>query len=258
MILTRFARPALFFLLFLMAGIVFYAAVNIRGEELGNVLKDKGFQRAIVFSLQTSLSATMLAFVVGLPAGFYLARNKGITARLLDALLDIPVVIPPLIVGVILLSVFNLPLLKKVYDFVFTAPGAVVAQFFVAVPFTVKSAKAGFDLVPPVYERIAMTLGAGPFKSFYDTTFKMAFPAILGGLTLTWLRCMGEFGATLMVGGGIPGKTENIPVYIYISMSSGDFEKGMAASILAIVFSFASILVVKLLGQSKRQDRFSL
>lgn len=228
-----------------MAGIVFFAVLNIGMQELGDVLRDKGFLRAIVFSVQTSLAATLLAFVVGLPAGFYLARHKGVSARLLDALLDIPVVIPPLIVGVILLSFFNLPAMKKVYDFIFTAPGAVLAQFFVAVPFTVKSAKAGFELVPPVYERIAMTLGAGPFKSFYDTTFKIAFPAILGGLTLTWLRCMGEFGATLMVGGGIPGKTENIPVYIYINMSSGDFEKGMAASILAILFSFASIVAVK-------------
>lgn len=90
--------------------------------------------------------------------------------------------------------------------------------------------------MPPVYERIAKTLGAGPFKSFYDTTFKIAFPAILAGLTLTWLRCMGEFGATLMVGGGIPGKTENIPVYICLNMSSGDFDKGMAARIIAIFF----------------------
>ena len=247
MTLTRYSRVALFFLVVLMAGVVCVAFYKLETKALGDALKDRGFLRAVIFSLQTSLAATFLAFLIGLPAGFYLARNKGVAARLMDALLDIPVVIPPLIVGVLLLGVFNQAAVKNVYDFIFTMPGAVVAQFFVAVPFTVKSAKSGFELVPPVYERIAMTLGAGPFKSFYDTTFKIAFPSILTGLTLTWLRCVGEFGATLMVGGGIPGKTENIPVYIYLNMSSGDFDKGMAGSVIAILFSFAIIAVVKIL-----------
>lgn len=223
------------------------AVVSTDKEALVRLFQDSGFGRALLFSLQTSLTATLLASITAVPAGLYLARNSGPVAAFIDALFDIPIVMPPLIVGVLLLSFFNLPLIKGIYDFIFTMPGAIVAQFFIAMPFTTRAAKSGFELVPPVYEQIAMTLGARPTKAFFDTTFKLAFPAILAGLILSWLRCLGEFGATLMVGGGIPGRTENIPIYIYLNMSSGEFDKGMAASLVAICCAFSGVLLIRLL-----------
>jgi molybdate transport system permease protein len=230
---------AVFFIAVLIAGIW-----RIEFQSIGALLADQGFLYSVGFSLKTSLLATILAFITGVPTGFFLARNKGSISQFLDVVFDIPIVVPPLIVGVLLITFFNLAFVHDFYRFIFTTSGAVIAQFFVAVPFTIKSSKSAFELIPPIYERIAMTLGAKAFRSFYDTTFKIAFPGILSGVLLTWLRCLGEFGATLMVGGGIPGKTENIPINVYLSISSGEFEKGLSASVITIILVFVCILVI--------------
>ncbi|NQU65984.1 MAG: ABC transporter permease subunit [SAR324 cluster bacterium] len=234
---------ALLFLIFLLS-IFMGGLLTVDRSALTAMLSEPSFFSAVLFSFKTSFLATAIAFVIGVPAGFYLARVKGRLSRLLDVLFDIPIVIPPLISGVLLLAFFNQPLIKAVYPFIFSTAGAVIAQFFVAVPFTIKSAKTAFTLVPPIYERIAMTLGARPFTSFFDTTFKIALPGISSGLMLTWLRCMGEFGATLMVGGGIPGKTENIPINVYLHLSSGDLKLGISISLLTVLFVILCIFVI--------------
>ncbi len=233
---------ALLFLIFL-AGVFAGGLLSVDFSSLSVLLQGSAFLTAVVFSLKTSLLATVVAFFFGVPAGFYLARVKGRFARLLDVLFDIPIVVPPLIVGVLLLTLFNQPLIRAIYPFIFSTAGAVIAQFFIAVPFTIKSSKTAFALVPPIYERIAMTLGAKPFTSFLNTTFKIALPGIGSGLMLTWLRCMGEFGATLMVGGGIPGKTENIPVNVYLHMSGGDFKAGITVSLLSVLFVIFCVII---------------
>ena len=117
------------------------------------------FVDAVWFSLKTSLIATFLFFVIGVPSGFFLARNNIFFSGLLDAVFDIPVVVPPLVVGVFLLTFFNSPLIKQIYPLIFTTAGAVTAQFFVAVSLTIKSSKSAFGLISPVYEIVAMTLG---------------------------------------------------------------------------------------------------
>ncbi len=232
----------IFIVLVLMAGIL-----KTDTASLVELLNNDEFIAAVWFSLKTSLLATVLAFLVGVPAGFYLARTKSYFVVIIDAVFDIPMIVPPLVVGVFLLIFFNVPIIKNIYSFIFTLYGAVIAQFFVAVPLTIKSAKSAFELIPDTYEMVAMTLGSRPFKAFYNTTFKIAFPGILSGLILTWLRCMGEFGATLMVGGGIPLKTENIPINIYLNMSGGDFKLGVAASIFAISIALVCIIFLKLI-----------
>ncbi len=244
--LTKLTKWVSFLLALLIFTIIISGVISVQQGAMAQLFQDSEFTKAVFFTLRTSLAATLLTSITAVPAGFYLARNNGPAVTVIDALFDIPIVMPPLVVGVLLLSFFNRPLLKEVCDLIFTTPGAIIAQFFVAVPFTIRAAKNAFELVPPIYEQIAMTLGAGPAKAFFDTTFKLALPAISAGLILSWLRCLGEFGATLMVGGGIPGRTENIPIYIYLSMSSGEFQQGMAAAIVAIGTAFCGILLVKL------------
>lgn len=251
--LIQLSRFMTFFLAFSFIMVLITSIFTIQFDTILDLFNDTDFLMAIWFSLKTAFAATVVAFITGVPAGYYLARKKTTASKVLDSLFDIPVVIPPLIVGVLLLTFFNLPFIKSMYGFIFTTAGAVVAQFFVAFPFTVKSSKNAFELVSPMYERIAMTLGAKPFRSFYDTTFKMALPGIASGVILTWLRCLGEFGATLMVGGGIGGQTENIPVNIYINMSGGDFDKGLAASVVTIFIAFFSVLAVKYIGLFRKR-----
>ncbi len=245
---------SLLFLLFL-AGVFAGGLLSVDQSAITALLSDPSFFSAVLFSLKTSLLATVIAFIIGVPAGYYLARVKGKLARLLDVLFDIPIVVPPLISGVLLLTFFNQPLIKAVYPFIFSTAGAVIAQFFVAVPFTIKSSKTAFTLVPPIFERIAMTLGARPLASFFDTTFKIALPGISSGLVLTWLRCMGEFGATLMVGGGIPGKTANIPINVYLHLSGGDLKLGIAISLLTVLLVILCIFLINSFLFSFRVDQ---
>jgi len=232
---------------FFIISLIFLGVLNTSKESFTNLIVDTYFLKTIFFTAQTSLIATFLAFLTGVPSGYYLARDNRFIAKILDIILDLPVVIPPLVVGVLLINLFNLPAVKKFYTFIFTPSGAIIAQYIIAVPLTIKTSKSAFEIVSPVYEKIAMTLGANTFRAFYDTTFRIAMPGILSGTVLTLLRCAGEFGATLMVGGGIPGKTENIPVNIYINMSAGDFDKAMATSILFIFFIFFALFCVKIL-----------
>ena len=241
---------SIFLIILLVAFIVIVLITGMMKTDVSSVCQlflNVEFLDAVFFSLKTSFIATVMAFFIGVPSGFFLARNKGCISGIIDTIFDIPVVVPPLVVGVLLLTFFNYPLMKEIYPMVFTLSGAVIAQFFVAVPLTVKSAKTAFELVPEKYEMIAMTLGSKPFKSFYDTTFKIALPGIVSGVILTWLRCMGEFGATLMVGGGIPFETENIPINIYLNMAGGDIKSGIAASVVSIIIAFISVILVKII-----------
>jgi molybdate transport system permease protein len=236
---------AAFTLAFLVLAVIITGCFSVSIDSLLNILKDEEFYAAVMFSLETSVLATGLSFILGVPAGLYLSKSKGILGHILDTVFDIPIVVPPLIVGVLFLSFFNLSFIKDAYSFIFSFWGAVIVQFFIAVPLTIKSSKSSFGMVPPVYEMIATTLGKRPLRAFWDTTFKIALPGIFSGLTLTWMRCVGEFGATLMVGGGIPFKTENIPVNIYLNITAGDYRKGLSASIVTIIIAFICILLMR-------------
>ncbi len=245
--LTRVSLILSIVLALFVLSIVVCGFLNVSLSEIAGLFRDREFLDAVYFGLKTSIAATLISAIFGIPSGFLLARSDSLISRFLDSFFDIPVVIPPLVVGALLLNLFNSPAIKAFYSFIFTATGATIAQFFVAFPFTVKASKSAFELISPIYERIAMTLGASNFGSFYDTTFKLASSGILSGLMLTWLRSLGEFGATLMVGGGIPYKTTNIPIEIYLKMTEGDFNKGLAASILVVIISFIGVLVVKVI-----------
>lgn len=209
------------------------------------IFKDKLFLSALNFGFLTATVATFFSSIFGIPAGLFLARSKGRIVKVLDSFFDIPIMIPPLVMGVFLLNFLNKSYLQNFFEFIFTYKGAILAQFLISFPFTLKMAKSSFELVPPTYERIAMTLGAGYFRSFYDTTFKIALNGILSGILLSWLRSFGEFGATLLVAGGISGKTANLPIYIYLNIMQGDYEKGVGASIITILIIMLIITIIK-------------
>lgn len=239
----------------LIIAVIVSGAANTDTSSLKSLLKNSEFLYSLAFSFKTSFMATLLSLIFGVPAGLYLSRTETKTSYFLDALFDIPVVVPPLIVGVLLLTFFKLNFISSVFPLIFTWQGAVIAQFFVAFPLTVKSSKNSFELIPDSYEKIAMTLGSKPIKAFTDTTLKIAMPGIASGLILTWLRCMGEFGATLMVGGAIPFKTENVPINIYINMTSGNYSFGIAASVASIIFAFIFVVSVKIFLTSRFYKR---
>ncbi len=233
--------------------IIIYGFSQVDAKSINSLFKDDEFIYSLIFGLKTSVLATIISILFGVPSGFFLARSDSLLSNLLDSFFDIPLIIPPLVVGALLLTFFNAPFVKQFYSFIFTLYGAVIAQFFIAFPFSVKSSKNAFELISPNYERIAMTLGAANIRSFYDTTFKLAFNGILSGVILTWLRSLGEFGATLMVGGGISNKTENIPIGIYLKMTEGDFNKGLAASVFVVCLAFFAVIVIKIIFKKPKR-----
>ena len=250
--LTKFSLISAILLVSFVLFVIVWGFFDVSLSDFKSLFSDREFLSAVVFGIETSFTSVALSCIFAIPTGFLLARSDRFLVKVLDVVFDIPIIIPPLIVGVLLLNVFNSDFVRRFYSFVFTFWGTAIAQFFIAFPFTVKASKSAFELVPPIYERIAMTLGANYYKSFFDTTFKLAKSGILTGLILSWLRSLGEFGATLIVGGGIAYKTENIPINIYLKIMEGNFREGLAASLFVVLVAFFSVLLIKLILTKNR------
>ena len=134
----------------------------------------------------------------------------------------------------------------------FTTLAVVIAQVFVASPFYIRQARSSFEAVNVEYEYASRTLGAGVVKTFFRVTLPLAAGSLLSGIVMTFARALGEFGATMMFAGNLPGKTQTMPLAIYSEMQS-DLAVSIALSIVLVVFSFAVILLVKYIGTKERK-----
>ncbi|MBM7865568.1 ABC transporter permease [Heliomicrobium gestii] len=194
--------------------------------QFREVIANPEFQFAALFTLGTTVLATVAAVLAAIPCGFVLARHSFPGKALLDTLLDLPIVLPPLVSGVALLILFG-PVLgnglsRLGQDVVFTARGVVIAQWFIATPFAIKTFSQAFAAIDPRYEKVARTLGHTSWQTFYRVTLPMARKGILGGVAMTWARTLGEFGATAMLAGVTRMKTETLSAAVYLSVSVGD------------------------------------
>lgn len=183
----------------------------------------------LFLSLKIAGIATCIVLVFGILFARLLARNTFPGKRILEATLMLPLVLPPTVVGFGLLYLFgkNGPIgsfLLHWFDFqiVFTWIGAVIAATVVSFPLMYQSAAASFQNYDRNIENAALTMGASKFKVFWTISFPLAWPGLLAGLVLTFARALGEFGATLMIAGYIPGQTNTIPLAIYFAVDSGN------------------------------------
>jgi molybdate transport system permease protein len=207
---------------------------------------------ALRLSVITSLSSLLLAVVFGTPIAYLLARRHLPAAALLDTLIDLPMVLPPTVAGVALLMAFGRRgLLGSWLDAVgiqiaFTTVAVVLAQSFVSMPFYIRAARAGFQSVDQELERVAYTLGHSAFSTFLRVTVPLALPALLGGAVMAWARALGEFGATIMFAGNLIGRTQTMPLAIYIAMES-DLTAALVLSAILVIVSFSVLFFVRLL-----------
>lgn len=207
---------------------------------------------ALRLSVITSLSSLLLAVVFGTPIAYLLARRHLPGAAFLDTLIDLPMVLPPTVAGVALLMAFGRRgLLGSWLDAVgiqigFTTIAVVLAQSFVSTPFYIRAARAGFQSVDQELERVAYTLGRSAFSTFLRVTVPLALPALLGGAVMAWARALGEFGATIMFAGNLIGRTQTMPLAIYIAMES-DLTAALVLSALLVIVSFSVLFLVRLL-----------
>jgi len=214
---------------------------------------------ALRLSLMTSIAATFLALILGVPTGYVLARTDFPGKAILDTFLDLPLVITPLIAGIGLLFLFGQNMLgarlgEWGIHILFTPWGAVLAQTFVASPIVMRSSRAAFERVGPRYEWAAATLGLRPSQIFFQISLPLARQGIMAGTILGWTRAMGEFGATLMVAGAIRFKTETLPIAVYLNISSGELGTALSCAWVLMATGFAMLLALRWIGQTPRSE----
>lgn len=206
----------------------------------------------LLLSLKVAGWATAIDVVLGVAVAFGLSRWRSSARELVDSLLTLPLVMPPTVLGYYLLvllgrrGVIGAWLNKFDIQLVFTWQGAVIASAVVAFPLVLKSARTAFETVDPQFERAARTLGVSEAAVFFRVTLPLAARGILAGALLAFARALGEFGATLMIAGNLPGRTQTLSVAVYAAVQAGD---DTTANILVIVTSVTCVVVLLAAGR---------
>jgi len=210
----------------------------------------------LVLSLRVATTATVVALLVGLPLAWLLARGRFPGRDLLGVLVLLPMVLPPTVLGYYLLlligrqgPVGRLAEALGMGRIVFTPTAAVIAALVAALPFLVRAAQAGFEQVDPVYEEAARTLGRSERAIFFTVTVPLAWRGILAGVALAFARAMGEFGATLMVAGNIPGRTQTASVAIYDAVQAFRLADAHLLSLVLSAVTGALLLLLTRVGR---------
>jgi molybdate transport system permease protein len=207
---------------------------------------------ALALSLKVALWATFIDLVLGVGIGWVLARKRFFGRDVLDALLTLPLVLPPTVLGYYLLVLVGRrgwlgSWLDERFgiNLIFTWQGAVIAAAIVALPLVLKAARAAFEAVDPQLEQAARVLGLGELALFFRVTLPLAWRGILAGMLLAFARALGEFGATLMVAGSIPGRTQTLSIAVYEAVQAGQDE---LATTLVLITSVTCVAVLLAAG----------
>jgi len=206
---------------------------------------------ALRLSLITTAISLGITIVLGTPIAYLLARYRFPGYGLLDSLIDLPMVLPPAVAGLGLLIAFGrrglvgVPLEALGISLPFTTAAVVLAQCFVAAPFYIKAAKAGFAGVDRELEMVAETFGSSGWYTFTRITLPLAFPSVLGGMVMMWSRALGEFGATIFFAGNRQSITQTIPLAIFQEEQASHFDTALAMSAVLVCVSFAILVTVK-------------
>ena len=240
------ALPLLLFLLLPLLALL----LRIDPVSLPTTLVNPQVHQAVSLSLLTTGASTGLALLFGTPLAYLLARRRFRGRATIDTLLDLPMVLPPSVAGIALLLAFGRRGLVGAYladwglSIAFTPLAVVLAQIFVSAPFYVKAAIAGFGGVDQELEQAAALDGANRWDILRHITIPLAWPILFGGAVMTWARALGEFGATIIFAGNFPGRTQTMPLAIYIGFEL-DFMVALTLAVILLVISFIALFVVK-------------
>lgn len=199
-------------------------------------------------SIKTSIAATFIVFFIGIAIAWFMAGYKGKAKGVLDGILTLPMVLPPTVVGFILLMIIgkNFPLGQLLSGFgitlIFTWVATVIAATVVAFPLMYRTCVGAFSQIDVNVINAARTLGVSEWRIFWKIVVPMAWPGIAAGTVLAFARALGEFGATIMIAGSIPGKTQTIPIAIYFAVANG--ETGNAVKWVILIFIISLTVMV--------------
>jgi molybdate transport system permease protein len=246
MLLLLASLPLLLFLLLPLLSLALRVALP---AVLAN-LRDRTVAQAIQLSIVTTLWTVALTVAGGTPLAYLLARHQFRGRTLVDSLVTLPIVMPPAVAGIALLLAFGRLgvvghfLTPYGLDIAFTPTAVVLAQTFVAAPFYVQAAKTGFRSVDRELEQAAAVDGAGPLRVFQLITLPLTLPTLFGGVLMTWARALGEFGATIIFAGNFPGRTQTMPLAIYLGFEI-DLQSALTLSLVLVTLSLGVLLVVR-------------
>ncbi len=207
---------------------------------------------AITLSLISCSITAILSLWVGVPLGYLLSRTQFRGKVVVDTLLDIPIVLPPLVIGLSLLILFHTPpgdwFQENVMRVTYAVPSVILAQFSVAAAFAVRTMRVTFDQINPRTEQVALTLGCTRGQAFWRITLPEAWRGVLTAGTLAWARSLGEFGPILIFSGSTRMRTEVLPTTVFLELSIGNLEAALAVSLLMIVVAVAVLVITRTLG----------
>lgn len=212
----------------------------------------------LFISLKTSFVGTGIALALGVPAARLVVRLRGRSRAILDGLFALPMVLPPTVLGFFLLMIFgrNSPvgqfLLALGIRIVFSWTATVIAATVIAFPLVYRTVRASFEQLDGSVLAAARTLGLSETAIFLRLMLPMAWPGIAGGTILGFARALGEFGATLMIAGNIPGRTQTIPVAIYFAAEGGDTQGALTWVLVIVLISFSVVMLLNTVGDKRR------
>ncbi len=222
---------------------------------LWNTLLDGEVRSAIWLSLYTALIATVVGLILGVPLAYFLARHNFRGKRLVEALIDVPIVVPHIAVGIALLFVFGKDFLAgRAFnaigiDFVFAIPGIINAMIFVSVPFLIDSAKQGFEKVDVRLEKVARTLGASPWQTFFRVSLPLARRSIAGGSVMMWARSISEFGAVLV----LASHPKIAPILVYDRLEEYGLDYALPVAALLVIICLIIFVVLRTIAYRGEQ-----
>jgi molybdate transport system permease protein len=224
--------------------------VTMRPADLAGGLRDPLVVPALRLSLLTTSVSLLLVVLPGTALAWFLARREDALGRWIETAVQLPVVIPPAVGGLALLlalgrkGLVGSSLAHFGIAIPFTTLAVVLAEVFVSAPFFVIAATAAFRRLDPSLWIVARSLGASPFRAFFRVALPAAAPSLVAGAAMSWARSLGEFGATLMFAGNLPGRTQTLPLAVYTALES-DLRAAQAISLLLVAIAFVLLLVLR-------------
>jgi len=220
-------------------------------HHLWRALASPEIQYSIKLSLVSCTLTTLLSLWVAVPTGYVLSRHQFPGRRVMDAVLDIPIVLPPLVIGLSLLILFQTPLgraVQRVVPVTYAIPSVILAQFAVACAFAVRTMLVTFDQISPRCEQVALTLGCNRSQAFWRVALPEARRGVLTAGTLAWARALGEFGPILVFSGATRLRTEVLPTTVVLVLSVGNIEAAVAVSLIMIGAALAVLTIARAFG----------
>lgn len=240
---------------------LWYAVTEVTFEEFRELLSSEDIHDSVQLTLITCTVSALLSLLVAIPAGYLLSRYDFFGKTLVDAILDVPIVLPPLVVGLSLLILFNRmppwdgPSFEEMLggNFTYNVPAVILAQFTVACAFAVRTMRNTFDQISPRAEQVALTLGCNRGRAFFLIVVPEAWRGISTAGTLAWTRAMGEFGPILVFAGAIRGKTEVLSSSVFLEISIGNLEGAVIVSLMMVTIAIVVLIAVRFWDKGSRE-----